>query len=113
MTHDFCVNIVCMKQAYDQYKEQEIIDQMVDLLSFGKNLSEKTRINLYLPKAVVKILDSLSQDQSRGDTVSTLVLKEANAQKKLPYGMFKGVDISEIEIDQITSDWGKVVDELS
>lgn len=103
-----------MKQTHDLlYEQKEQIDKLIDLLSSKNLLEEKMRVNLYMPKAVLKLLDSLSQDTSRGEFVSSLVIKEASKKKKLPFGMFSGVEISEEEIEQITSELDKVVNELT
>ena len=91
-----------MKQTHDfDYQKQEEIVQLTSLLSAKALLTEKTRINLYLPKAVIKLMNWLAKDKSRGELVSSLILKEARQKEKLPYGMFAGTEISEKEIKKI------------
>ena len=99
-----------MKSIYNQSSD---IDQIVELLSAKKILEEKTRISLYLPKVIVKLMDQLSQKSSRGDLVSSLVLEKIKKSKKVPYGMFSPLEISEKEINTITASWDKKADELS
>lgn len=102
-----------MKQTHKlSYEQQEKIGRLVELLSAKEMLDKKVRINLYLPMAVVKLMDYLARDFSRGELVSSLVIKEMGKKQKLPFGMFKGVNISEKEIDKITSHWERAVNEI-
>lgn len=95
-----------MKQTQNfTYQEKQKIDDLVTLFSSRELLEKKQRINLYLSEAVIKLLDLLSPKTSRGETVSSLVLKEAKRLKKLPFGMFSAVEISEKDIEEITSLW--------
>ncbi len=80
---------------------------LVDLLSAQQLLKEKTRINVYMPKVVVRVLDDMAGKRSRGETISVLVLKEAQSGKKLPWGVFSGVEISDEDIEAVTHQWGK------
>lgn len=102
-----------MKQTHNfPTTDGEEVDRLVELLSLRDLLDKKGRINLYLSKAVIKLMDSLAQNDSRGALVSRLVIKEAKRRQKLPYGLFSGADISEKEIDQVTSEWEKTINEL-
>lgn len=92
-----------MKQT--QYHETD--HTLVDLLSAQQLLKEKTRINVYMPKVVVRVLDDISGKRSRGETISALVLKEAQSGKKLPWAVFSGVEISDADIKTVTHQWGK------
>lgn len=78
-----------------------------DLLAAQELLKEKTRINVYVPKLVVQVLDDMAGKRSRGETISALVLKEAGSGTKLPYGMFSGVEISQDDIKAVTHQWEK------
>jgi len=101
-----------MKQIHDNnYQNNYELDEIVDLLSVKNKLDQKARINLYLPKIVVKLMDILSKDNSRGELVSALVLKEAQKKKKLPYGIFSPLEISFKEIKELTSGLSKAVNE--
>lgn len=101
-----------MNQTQD-YTSQSEIEQLIGLLSAKDLLKEKTRINLYLPKIIVKLIDTLAKNTSRGELVSSLVVEKIKTGKKLPYGMFSPVEISEKEIDEITSQWSKTANELT
>lgn len=103
-----------MKQTYnDYYQNNDDLDKIVDLLSVKSKLDQKARINLYLPKIVVKLMDMLSKNNSRGEFVSTLVLKEAQKKKKIPYGIFSPLEISFKEIKELSSGLNKVVNEVT
>lgn len=103
-----------MKQTYnDYYQNNDDLDKIVDLLSVKSKLDQKARINLYLPKIVVKLMDMLSKNNSRGEFVSALVLKEAQKKKKLPYGIFSPLEISFKEIKELSSGLNKVVNEVT
>jgi len=97
----------------NDFQKQEELDKFIDLMSVKDELDKKTRINLYLPEIIVKLIDSLAKTKSRGELVSSLVIKEAKNEKKLPYGMFSPVEISDKEINEITSGWDKTVNELT
>lgn len=84
-------------------------DYLVNLLEAKSFLDEKVRINLYLPRAVVKVMDNLSDNRS--ELVTNLVVDKAKANRKAPYGIFKS-RTSQKDIDGITSMWDKAVDEL-
>lgn len=86
-------------------------DYLVNLLEMKSFLDKKVRVNLYLPKAVVKVMDGLSDNRS--ELITNLVVNKAKAKRSSPYGMFKGRKMSESEIDEITSMWDKAVDELA
>lgn len=105
-----CVINKHMKQTQNHIDPEEI-DKFLGWLSVKKNIEEKTRINLYLPKIIVRLIDSMAKNTSRGELVSSLVIKEIKQAKKLPFGMFSGAEISEKEIDEITSLWGKALNE--
>lgn len=102
-----------MKQAQYHVKITPDMHHMVNFLSFKEVFEEKMRINLYLPKIVVKILDSLSENQSRGEVVTSLVINEMKKIKKLPYGMFSPIEIARDEIDKISAQWENTVHELA
>lgn len=87
----------------------ENTDYLVNLLEAKSFLEEKVRVNLYLPKAVVKVMDDLSDNRS--ELVTNLVVDKAISKRKTPYGIFKS-KTSEKEIKEITSMWDKAVDEL-
>lgn len=109
-----CVKNVYMKPTHSNiYNQQQEIDKIVDLLSAQKLFEEKTRINLYLPKIIVKLIDKLSKNASRGELVTSLVINEVKKRKKLPFGMFTGADISEKEINKISASLDKTANELS
>ena len=94
---------------HTQKKVAENIDYLTNLLGARELLEERVRVNLYLPKAVVKIMDSLSDN--RGELVTDLVVNKAKAERSSPYGMFTS-KTSEADIKRITSMWDKAVDEL-
>mgnify|MGYP001111078840 CR=1 FL=1 len=100
-----------MKQTQSYQQEQEI-EKVLELLAAKEELSQKTRINLYLPKVIVKLMDVLGKNVSRGELVSSLVIKEIKKKQQLPYGMFSPLEISKKEIDKISSAWGKTIDEI-
>ena len=83
------------------------IDTLADLVTAQHLFKEKTRINIYLPKSIVKVLDDLAGKRSRGDVISSLVVKEVTAQKKkhTPYGVFSGAHISQSDIEAVTKLW--------
>ena len=94
-----------MKQTQKPVDQQkQSVEDLLALLSSRKLLEKKKRINLYLPEAVVKLLDFLSQG-SRGEVVTSLIIKAVKKMKRLPYGMFSGVEISDKEIEEIASQW--------
>ncbi|MBI4067419.1 hypothetical protein HY407_03475 [Candidatus Gottesmanbacteria bacterium] len=102
-----------MKHTHDNsYGLPEEINQLVSLFNSQDMIDDKIRVNLYLPKGVVKLMDLLAKDISRGAYVSKLIVKEAGKKQTLPYGMFRGTDISEEEIDEITDQWEKILDEV-
>lgn len=39
--------------------------------------------------------------------------KKARIKPELPYGIFKNANISEKDIDEVTSSWDKIIDELA
>lgn len=81
---------------------------LVDLLSAQQLLKEKTRINVYMPKVVVRVLDDMAGKRSRGETITALVLKEAQSDnKKPPWAVFSGIEISDADIEAVTHQWGK------
>ncbi len=80
---------------------------LVDLLSAQAFLKEKIRLNVYMPKVVVRVLDDMAGKRSRGETISALVLKEAQSGKKLPWAVFSGVEITDEDIEAVTHQWGK------
>ncbi|GEM_PF-3810086 len=92
-----------MKQTQHQGTDYTL----VDLLSAQQLLKEKTRINVYMPKVVVRVLDDMTGKRSRGETISALVLKEAQSGKKLPWAVFSGVEITDEDIEAVTHQWGK------
>lgn len=57
------------------------------------------------------LMDLIAEDKSRGELVSTLVIKEAQKKKKIPYGMFSPPEFSEKEIDEILTGWSRTVNE--
>lgn len=109
-----CAIIVYMKKTQDtSYKQKASIDNLINLLSSKELIEKKRRINLYVPEAVIKLMDSLAEDKSRGELVAELVLNKAKQEQKTPYGMFaKGENITEEEIEEVISQWEKAVDEL-
>jgi len=101
-----------MKQTHDiDYQKQQEMQDLTSLLQAQAKLEEKIRINLYLPKIAVKILDQLADNNSRGKLITALIVKEAKLKQKLPYGLFSGLKISQKEIDQIIGQWGKTINE--
>ena len=86
------------------------INQLVQLLASSYLLEEKTRVSLYLPKAVVKVMDTLAQNQSRSELVKNLIVKQA--QSTDPHGVFAATSITNADIDTITQSWDKYVDQL-
>lgn len=97
-----------MKSTHNiDYQVQEETDQLVSLISAKDKLAEKTRINLYLPKVVVKLMDLLTNNISRGDLVTQLIVKEVKKKHLLPFGMFSPLEISEKEINDISVSWEK------
>lgn len=101
-----------MKQTQNKDFQQDL-ESLIELLSTYDLVKEKTRINLYLPKIIVKLIDSMAKNTSRGEFVSSLVVEKIKTGKKMPYGMFSPVEISEKEIDEITSQWNNTVNELT
>lgn len=94
-----------MKQTQEfTYQQRQDIENLLTFFSSRGVLENKKRINLYLPEAVIRLLDFLSQG-SRGELVTSLVIKEVKKMKKLPYGMFSGVEISDKEIQEVASQW--------
>lgn len=95
-------------------------EHLVDLLAASRLLKEKTRISLYLPKAVVKIMDTLSENQSRSNLVKELVINQAQKAKKKkpkqlqdPYGMFKDTGKKFDNIDQDIKDmWAESLNKV-
>lgn len=103
-----------MKQTHDNdYQNHAELEKIIDILSVKNVLDQKTRINLYLPEIIVKLMDLVAKDKSRGDFVSALVIKEAQKKRKLPYGVFSPVEFSEQEIDEISYPLKKTVNELA
>lgn len=102
-----------MKQTHDIYSNELEPDQLIEMISAKQKLDEKTRINLYLPKVIVRLIDYLAKNRSRGELVSSLIVDEIKKRKKLPFGMFSGVEISEQEINKITSGLHKTINELT
>ncbi len=98
-----------MKQTQNEYQKQKEIENVLSWLSMKKSLEEKVRINIYLPKAIVNLIDSMAKEGSRGNVISSLVIKEVKKTKQLPFGMFSGAKISEKEIDEIISHWDKAI----
>lgn len=83
----------------------------MDFLSAQELFRKKTRINVYLPKRIVEVLDDMAGKLSRGDMISRLVLKEASSMGSLPYGIFSGLEISEDEIKTVTKQWGGAIND--
>lgn len=111
--HKTCVIKVYMNSTHNSYHQHLETDKLVELLSAKNLLSEKTRINLYLPRIVVKLMDKLAKNISRGELVSSLIIKEVKKSQKLPYGMFSPLEIPEEEIDKVASKLEKTVNELT
>ena len=86
------------------------LNQLVQLLPSSYLLEEKTRVSLYLPKAVVKVMDTLAQNQSRSELVKNLIVKQA--QSTDPHGIFTAAPITNADIDTVTQSWDKYVDQL-
>lgn len=109
-----------MKQTHATPTDYPDIDELVNLLAASSLLKEKTRINLYLPKAVVKIMDAIAQNQSRSELVKTLVVEKAKkaetAKKKSYFGALSHAKITDKDIDDVIAEWDqhleKVVNEL-
>ena len=97
-----------MKQTH-RYYDQADIEKLGELLLLKKILDEKVRINLYIPKIVVKLIDLLGKDNSRGEFVTSLVIKEVKKRKKLPHAIFSPLEISQKEIKEISQQWEKSV----
>lgn len=94
-------------------------DQLITLLSSSHLLEEKTRINLYLPRALVTLMDALAENQSRSEFVKDLVVNQAKTTPKIlakamdPYGMFADAKITDQDINEITKSWDKHVNQLA
>lgn len=99
-----------MKQTHDSTSNNEI-DRLIELFSSQDLVRNKTRINLYIPKVVVKLIDHMSADKSRGELITNLVLKEAKHKRRKPYGLFSSMSVSEQDIDEVISTWEKAIDE--
>lgn len=114
MTADILYAIfVCMKKTQNSsYKQQANIDNLINLLSAKELIEKKKRINLYLSEAVVKLIDSLAVDKSRGELITQLILKEAKKEQKTPYGVFSGVDITEEDFKEVEQQLEKAVNEI-
>lgn len=82
---------------------------LINLLQARGLLEEKVRINLYLPRVVVKVMDSMTSNRSA--LVENLVVDKAKSIQKLPYGTLKS-KTSPKQIDEITTGWDKTVNEL-
>lgn len=106
-----------MKQTHTSaYRQDEDIDKLIYLASSAHLLKEKTRINLYLPKAIVKIMDSIAKNQSRSELVKNLVVEKAKqakpAKKKDYFGIFSESYLTDKDINEVTNSWDRHVDEL-
>lgn len=109
-----------MKQTHATPTDFPDIDELVNLLAASSLLKEKTRINLYLPKAVVKIMDAMAKNQSRSELVKTLVVEKAKkteiAKRKSYFGALSHAKITDKDIDDVIAQWDrhleKVVNEL-
>lgn len=107
-----------MKQTHATPTDFPDIDELVNLLAASSLLKEKTRINLYMPKAVVKIMDAMAKNQSRSELVKTLVVEKAKkakaAKKKFkdPYGMFSDTTITDEDIDEVIAGWDRHLDKM-
>lgn len=99
-----------MKLIHNQRSD---VDDLIDLLSSQELAQEKTRINIYLPKAVVKLIDALAKNESRGDLVSKLVVEKAKKNRTPVYSMFSPLEISDKELDTITDSWEHAIHDLS
>lgn len=102
-----------MKQTHQS--SQQItweMNHLTHLLSLKKTLEEKVRVNLYIPKIVLQLLDMLAKHHSRGEVVTSLVIKEMQKKQKLPYGMFSPLEISPDEINDIAQQWEKITHEI-
>lgn len=104
-----------MKQTHPTPADYSDIDELVNLVAASSLLKEKTRISLYLPKVVVKIMDSITKNQSRSQLVKTLVVEKAqkikNAKTKTkqdPYGIFAD---AASEFDNVDNDIKQMWDE--
>lgn len=102
-----------MKKTHNFYYQQQGIERITEYLSAKKLLQEKVRINLYVPKVIVQLMDLIAKNVSRGELVTSLIIKEFKKRQKLPYGMFSPLEISEKQIKEITSSWEKAVNELT
>lgn len=115
-----------MKQTHTSaHHQDDDIDKLIYLASSAHLLEEKTRINLYLPKAIVKIMDSIAKNQSRSELVKNLVVEKAKktqpAKTKLetkqdPYGIFKLTPAQRKDLENIDQEikqmWQEVMDKL-
>ncbi len=102
-----CGIIIRMKVA--QGDKTQNIDYLVNLMENKDLLEEKVRVNLYLSRAVVKIIDQLSDN--RGELVSKLVIDKFKSKRNLPFGMLK-TKTSAGNINNIIRLWNKPVNEL-
>ena len=93
------------------YQKQLETQELIFLLQAKAKIEEKIRINIYLPKIAVKILDQLADKNSRGELVTDLIVKEAKQKQLSPYGIFKNLKISQKELDQLTGQWEKAINE--
>ncbi|MBI4034982.1 MAG: hypothetical protein HY381_01115 [Candidatus Chisholmbacteria bacterium] len=99
-----------MKVTQQSSSPPSDINQLIQLLTSAHLLEEKTRVSLYLPKAVVKVMDALAQNKSRSELVKDLIVKQV--QSTDPYGTLAAAQISDADIDEITQSWDKYVDQL-
>lgn len=91
--------VLCVINEYMKQTQNNYQDELINIYTTNKLLKEKVRINLYLPKIIVRLIDSLTKNSSRGEFVSNLVIEKIKKTKKLPYGMFSPLEISKKDID--------------
>jgi len=89
------------------------LDYLIDVLAAKDLVNKKVRVNLYLSKVVMHLMNALAKNVSRGEWISTLILKEAQARQRRPYGMFSPTKITQREINEIAAEWEKTVDDLA
>lgn len=109
-----------MKQTHTAPAPYPDTDELINLVAASSFLEEKTRISLYLPKAVVKIMDAIAKNQSRSELVKTLIVEKAKkseaAKKKSYFGALSHAKITDKDIDDVIAEWDqhlkKVINEV-
>lgn len=69
---------------FPNYLQKKINQHLIDLLAYSHLLKEKTRISLYLPKALIQVMDTMAGNQSRSEFIKNAIVNQAkiNSQPK-------------------------------